>query len=712
MNARKIIAVLTFGLGSLTHGQSVADARYLDPARPIDQRVDDLVSRMTLEEKAAELDHGKSANARLNIPAWGGWNQCLHGIWSKQPTTLFPVSIAMAATWDPDLVHAEADAISDEARALYNSHASGIDGPHGLVYRAPVINISRNPRWGRIQECYGEDPCLTSRIGVAYVEGLQGSDPKYLKIAATLKHFAVNNQEKDRLSLSAAVPERMLYEYWLPHWRACVVEGHAASIMAAYNSINGTACVMNKELLTDILRKQWGFDGFVVSDLGGVKHLMTDHHYTNDPKVAVAQSLLAGCDYDDAEYGKNIAAAVQAGLVSEDVVNPSLKRVLRVAFHLGVFDPPDQVPFTKIPGSVINSPEHRALALKAGREAIVLLSNKDHFLPLDRDKLKTIAVIGPLAKQMEVGNYFGAVPPRVGPLEGIQNKLGAGVRVVSAPGCEVIKPALPAEIDQAVQIAKTADVVLLFLGTNTKVEGEDHDRKDLNLPGSQEQLLEAVVAANPKTVLVLSNAGPLAVTWAKEHAPAIVESWFPGEEGGTAIADVLFGDVNPGGKLPYTAYASADDVPPQSQYDITKGFTYMYFGGKTVFPFGHGLSYTDFAYTNLQLAPPTISPDGKLSVTVDVQNTGARAGDEVVQAYVHDEKSSVPMPIKKLADFKRVHLEPGEKKTLNLIVPPEAMAFYDVTKKSFVVEPGTIDLMVGSSSEDIRAKAQFTVAAQ
>jgi beta-glucosidase len=686
-----------------------ADELYLDPSQPIDRRVDDLISKMTLEEKAAELDHSRSENVRLHIPAWGGWNQCSHGVWSKQPTTLFPVSIAMAATWDPDLVHEEADAIADEARALYNIKAPGIRGTHGLVYRAPVINMCRDPRWGRIQEAYGEDPILTSRLGVAYVKGLQGHDPKYLKIAATLKHYAVNNQEKDRYSLSAEVPERMLYEYWLPHFRACVVDGHAASIMAAYNSINGSACVMNKLLLTDILRDKWGFDGFVVSDLNDIKYLMTGHKYTSDPRIAVAQSLLAGCDLSDEQYGDSIPAAVHAGLLTEDAVNTALKRVLNVAFRLGVFDDPNQVPFSKIPASVIDSTEHRALALKAEEKAIVLLRNKDSFLPFDKSKIKKVAAIGPLAVSMEIGSYYGKTPLRVGAVDGLKKFLGTGVEVSTTLGCEVQRPAAPTDIDQAVQAAKNADVVLLFLGTNTKVEGETIDRANIDLPGDQEKLLEAVVRANPRTVLVLSNAGPLALGWAKENVPAILECWYPGEEGGDAIANVLFGNYNPGGRLPYTNYATLADVPPQNEYDITKGFTYMYYGGKPLFPFGYGLSYTTFSYSHLHLDSPTIASGEKQDVAIDVQNSGRVAGDEVVQLYIHNEKCSVPQPIKKLAAFKRVHLEPGEKETVTLTANPDSMAIYNVDKHEFVVEPGTIDVLVGSSSEDIRAQAQFVV---
>jgi beta-glucosidase len=686
---------------------------YLDPTQPIDKRVDDLISRMTLEEKATELDHKASGIDRLKIPQWGGWNQCLHGVWSKsRTTTLFPVSIAMAATWDPDLVHEETVAISDEARAMYNIHAMGPQTPCGLVYRGPVINISRNPLWGRIQECYGEDPYLTGRIGVAYVKGLQGDDPKYLKIAATLKHYAVNNVETNRTSLSATVPERMLYEYWLPHFRDCVVEGHVTSMMAAYNSINGVPCAVNKLLLTDIPRGLWGFDGFIVCDLTGVRHLVDGHHITTDMTVAVADALNAGCDYDDAEYRENIPKAVARKLVTEDVVNRALGRVLKVGFRLGAFDPPEMVPFSKIPESVIDSPEHRELALKAARESIVLLTNKDSFLPLNKSALKTVAVVGPASVTPEYGNYYhyNNEQKKIDPLQGLQNRLGSGVEIRSAVGCGITPGKTDdADIAKAVEVARGADVAIVFVGTNLKVETEGHDRTKLGLPGEQEKLVEAVYAANPKTVVVLMNAGPLSTKWARDHVPAMLEAWYAGEEGGDAIADVLLGDANPGGRLPYTVYESTDQVPPTDDYDITHGYTYMYFNGEPVFPFGHGLSYTTFSYGPLGVSSATIKPDGKITLSVDVSNTGARAGDEVVQFYGHERECSVKQPIQKLVAFTRVHLEPGEKKTVSADIPADRMAIYDVTQHQFVVEPGVFDVMAGSSSKDIRSRGQYEV---
>ena len=677
---------------------------------------------MTLEEKAQSLFHNSKGIPRLKIPAWGGWNQSLHGVYSNQITTLFPVPIAQAATWNTPLVHEITSTISDEARAMYNTGGSGMRGKAGLVYRAPVINISRDPRWGRIQECFGEDPFLCGRVTVAYVQGLQGDHPKYLKVAATLKHFAVNNQETGRFSFLAQVPERMLHEYWLPHFKDGVVEGKVCSLMAAYNGINEDPCAVNKILLTDILRGMWGFDGFVVSDLGGIGHLLTSHKLTQVKEEAVARALLAGCDYDDEQYRDAIPGAVTKGLVSEKVVDQALTRVFKVAFRLGVFDPPEQVPFNKIPGSVIASSKHRELSLRTSRESIVLLTNKDRFLPLDRAKLKKVAVIGPAAARPEYGNYYLAQPKQklVHPLDGIKNKLGKDVEVIYAKGSEFLPPGkdmkekpvdAKASLKEAEGAARAAEVVFLCLGTVPAIEAEGRDRKELGLPKLQQDLLETVVKANPKTVVILYNAGPLSVKWARDNAPAMIEAWYPGEEGGTAVADVLFGDYNPAGRLPYTVYDSVADVPPQTEYDITKGFTYMYYAGKAQFPFGHGMSYTQFSYDQLKLAVSRVAANGKQEVTLRVKNVGDRPGDEVVQLYVRHVNSQLKRPLKELRGFQRVHLKPGEEKPVTFTLPAEKLAYYNVATKGWTVEPGTIKLLIGSSSADIRVQDRFEVIA-
>jgi len=515
-------------------------------------------------------------------------------------------------------------------------------------------------------------------MAVSYVQGLQGDDPHYLKLVSTLKHYAVNNVEQGRTSLSATVPERMLYEYWLPHFRDCIVEGQAQSVMASYNAINGVPSNINPLLLTDILKQQWGFQGFVVSDLGGVNTMVTGHmkgHMTYEE--AVAKSLIAGCDFSDKEFETHLPAAVRQGLLPEARLNDAVFRVMRDRIRLGEFDPQELVPYSKIPTNVICSPEHRALALKAARESIVLLVNRNHFLPLDKSELKTIAVIGPHADAFTPGGYSGKAENPVKPLQGIRNRAGHGTKVLYARGCEITGGANEdGSITQAAAAARDADVAIVYVGTNSKIESEGRDRTSLSLPGRQEDLVKAVCAANPKTVVVLMNAGPLTVPWFKENVPAILEAWWTGVESGDAIADVLFGDVNPAGRLPHTVYASESQVPPQDEYDVTKGFTYMYLNGKPLFPFGHGLSYTQFKYSNLQVSPRQIPASGKVTVRVDVENTGKRPGDEVVQLYVQHLGSAVVRPQLELKGFKRVRIEAGAEREVKLELNPRDLAYW------------------------------------
>jgi len=845
-----LVLTMIFNLLASTAGMASERPAYLDTSQPVETRVQDLIGRLSLEEKAMLLNHRGTTVERFNLRS-DQWNQCLHGVWWTEPTTMFPVSIAMAATWDPRLIHEVATAISDEARAIYNGwrRDPGFRGEHkGLIYRAPVINIGRNPYWGRNEEAYGEDPFLTGRIGVAFVKGLQGDDPKYLKLVSTLKHYAVNNVEQDRQSLSAAVSERMLHEYWLPHFRDCIVEGQAQSVMASYNAINGVPSNINPLLLTEILKKQWGFAGFVVSDLGGVNTMVRGHMKGRMTyEDAVAQSLIAGCDFSDREFEKYIPVAVRQGLLPEERVNDALCRVLRNRFCLGEFDPPEMVPYSRISPEVICSPKHRALALKTAQKSIVLLVNRDGFLPLDKTKLKKIAVIGPHADVFTPGGYSGKADHPVTPLQGIKNRAAPGTEILLAHGCNIsetvatvvdreeafsrgasvkliarapgeyiqflvevpapgtyeiklryktfpdrgtyrlsidgveqgqavdmyaaaasydnvasfgartfdtpgskhfrftvtgrnagssscsghfdnITLAGPSDLSyelerlphttggadsgdsirRAAALAREADVALVYVGTTNAIEAEGRDRTSLSLPGRQEELVRVVLAANPKTVVVLMNAGPLTVHSIKDHAPAILEAWWNGVEGGNAIADVLFGDCNPAGRLPHTVYASESQVPSQDEYDVTKGFTYMYLRGAPLFAFGHGLSYTTFTYGKLKLSDQQIGPGGKLTVSVDVTNTGKREGEEVVQLYIHEMEPAVTRPVKELRGFERIGLQPGETKRVTLTVPAEKLAYYDETQHGFTVKPGPFEVLVGSASDDIRAKARFS----
>ncbi len=697
----KFAAALVFLRLCFLHDLFAADAPYLDPGLPVEKRVADLISRLTPEEKAILLNHRGPAIERLHIRA-DQWNQCLNGVKWDRPTTLFPTCIAMAATWDVNLVHETAKALSDEARAIYNGWHIDPNAPgehKGLIYRAPVINIERNPYWGRNHEAWGEDPFLTGRMAVSYVRGLQGDDPRYLKIAATLKHFAVNNVETDRMALNAVVPERMLREYWLPHFRDAVVEGKAASVMASYNAINGTPNNINRWLLTDLLKNEWGFQGFVVSDLGGVRTMVNGHEKNKMTyEDAVAQSLMAGCDFSDKEFQDNIPAAVRDGKLTEARLDDALRRVLLIRFRLGDFDPFAGVPYSTISPSIIDGAEHRALALKVAEESIVLLQNRNNLLPLDKTGIKRIAVIGALADRVITNNYNGKPGKTVSALRGIKESVPPGVEVSYSDGRE------------APELARASDAAIVFVGTDASVEQEGKDRKSLGLPGVQEELARAVAAANPRTVVVEMSAGPLAAPRLARNVPAMLQCWWPGEEGGRAIANVLFGAVNPAGRLPHTVYASQAQVPSVKEYDVSKGFTYMYMKGEPLFPFGHGLSYTRFEYSGLKLSARKFETGGSLDVSVDIANVGKLAGDEVAQLYVHQMKSRVKRPAKELRGFQRIHLKPGESKSVAFTLPAEKLSYWDEKTHGFVLEPGAVEILVGASSADIRAKDNIEVA--
>ena len=722
--------------GSHSDGQRAQQqSPYLDPAKPLDERVDDLLRQLTLAEKISLLGTTAPAIERLKIPAMNGWNQSLHGIVWTEPTTMFPVPISMAATWNPSLVHDVAAAIADEGRAVNNYwptvqgkvEPTGGQGQNvtvtadgrrlrhnGLVYRSPVINISRDPRWGRIWEAFGEDTWLTSRMTVAYVKGTQGDDPRYLKLAATLKHYAVNNEERDRTKIDVTVSERMLREYFLPHFRAGIVEGKATSIMSSYNSINGTPGAEHEFLLKTLLRDEWKFEGFIVPDSGAVERLVTGHRKYATFEEAAAKTVLVGSDLDNSAYVRYLPGAVAKGLLTERQIDQALRRVLRVRFRLGEFDPAEMVPYKKLGKQDIDSPAHRQLALRAARESIVLLRNRDNFLPLDATAVKTIAVIGPFADFAQTGpNYTGLYSTFVKPLDGIRKRLGTSAKVLYARGSGILESDNPeASYAEAVGIAKQADVCVLFVGINEILEREGIDRNFINLPPVQMQLIRRVLAANPRTAIVLQNGGPVSLVGGggpggaeRPDAPAILDMFWAGEEGGTAIADVLFGDYNPGGRLPYTVYQSVQDIPPMKEYDITTGFTYMYFDGEPDWVFGHGLSYTAFEYSNLKVGGAV--PGGPLTVTADIRNSGKRAGDEVVQLYVRDVEASVKRPKKQLMAFERIALRPGETRNVSFTVAPERLAFWDEKRKAWLVEPGAFEVMVGSSSADVRLKGEI-----
>ncbi|HVN04190.1 MAG TPA: glycoside hydrolase family 3 C-terminal domain-containing protein [Bryobacteraceae bacterium] len=820
-------------------GLPLAAQVYQDPAQPVNERVDDLVARMTLDEKASQLLSQSPAIGRLGVPAYDWWNECLHGVARAGRATVFPETIGIAATWDTGLVFRMATAISDEARAKYNEFIRR--GKHGiyegLTFWTPNINIFRDPRWGRGMETYGEDPYLTGRMAVQFIHGMEGNDPKYMKTVATAKHYAVHSgPESTRHVADIRVSDDDLRNTYLPQFAAAVKEGGVYSVMCAYNSVDGLPACANPMLLGQILRGEWNFPGYVVSDCGAVGDIYQGHQAAKTAEEGVALAVKAGTDLDCGLEYENVAAAVRAGLLPEKDVDTALRRLLTARFKLGMFDPPEMVPWTHVPYSVNESPEHQELAREVARESIVLLRNEGGLLPLDR-RVKTIAVIGPNADSVEVmlGNYNGQPSYPVTPLEGIRQKVSPDTRVLYARGSDLAEgmplletvpasalytsggadrshglnaeyfntaafngrayfstafvsgamrkaaviPANPQPLftridpqvdfnwwdgapradmndddfgvrwtgflappvtgkyqlgatglnayevylngkplvarenvhergyeyetvdleagklypirvdfhevhgdadvrlvwapphagyaEEAVKIAQQADVVLMFLGLSPRLEGEEMpvhiegfsggDRVRLGFPQVQEALLQRVSALGKPVVLVLLNGSAVAVNWAHDHVPAIVELWYPGQAGGTALADVLFGDYNPGGRLPVTFYKSEDQLPPFDDYSM-KGRTYRYFEGEPLYPFGYGLSYTTFAYSNLR-APDGVSANSPIQVSVDVENTGQRAGDEVVQLYIKH-----PGVVRELAGFERVTLQPGEKRTV------------------------------------------------
>ena len=695
---------------------------YMDPDLPVAERVADLVSRMTLEEKVSQMVHTAPAIRRLGIPAYNWWNECLHGVGRAGIATVFPQAIGMAAAWNVDLMHEIAAAISDEARAKHHAalNAEGdVEQYYGLTFWTPNINIFRDPRWGRGQETYGEDPYLTSRLGVAFVKGLQGDDLTYLKTVATPKHYAVHSgPEDERHHFNAEASERDLRETYLPAFEATVREAGAFSVMGAYNRTNGEPCCASTTLLQKILRDEWGFEGYVVSDCGAIRDIFAHHQVVDSPEAAAAMAVTNGCDLNCGEVYKSLLIAVAKGLISEATIDKAVTRLFTARFRLGMFDPPARVPYAHIPIEVNDSAEHRALALRVAQESVVLLKNADGFLPLTREARK-IAVVGPNADDAIVllGNYNGFPSASVTPLEGILRKVGDGVEVVYAKGCG-IRGTDTSGFAEAVVVAKDADVVIAVMGLSQAIEGEEGqqegveggerstgDRVDIGLPGVQEALLEALHETGKPLVVVLMNGSAVAATWADAHAAAVVELWYPGEEGGTALADVLFGDYNPAGRLPVTFYRSVDELPPFRDYRM-EGHTYRYFHGAPLYPFGHGLSYTTFAYGVLGLSQATVAPGEAVEVTVSVENTGERAGDEVVQLYLKDREASVPVPLQQLVGFKRVRLEPSEAREVAFTIMPEQMSvILDDGRR--VIEPGTFELYAGGGQPATGAAGTF-----
>jgi beta-glucosidase len=833
---------------------------YQNPQLNFDERVNDLVSRMTLEEKVSQMTNGAAAIERLDIPEYNWWNECLHGVARMGKATVFPQAIGLAATFDQDHMFNLATAISDEARAKYHRFQSqGKRGIYqGLTFWTPNINIFRDPRWGRGMETYGEDPYLTGKMGVAFVKGLQGDDQKYLKTVATSKHYIVHSgPEPDRHSFDAVIEERDFRDTYLPHFKMTVEEANVWSVMCAYNRYMGEACCGSSTLLMDLLRDELGFQGYVVSDCGAIRDFFTGHHVADSATDAAALGVRSGTDLNCGWVYPALVKAAEDGLITENEIDESVKRLMLARMKLGMFDPDKMVPWSDIPYEVVDCENHRQLALETARKSIVLLKNDNNILPLSKN-IGKIAVIGPNSDDVEVlnANYNGIPTNPVTPLQGIIDKIGKD-NVYYALGCEHA-PGLPvletvpstalftdetlsvnglagqyfanrslegdpvetridAEVDfywwdnapfesldddnfsirwtgyivppvsgeyalggegmsgfsiliedsvlvrfrsvhhalkryqfidlkaeqayriqidyyeehgdasmkllwsvpgknlekEALEAAGKADAVILLMGLSPRLEGEEMgvrlegfhrgDRTDIQLPKIQQDLIKKIHALNKPTILVLLSGSALAVNWEDENIPAIIEAWYGGQAAGTAIADVIFGDYNPAGRLPVTFYKSVNDLPPFTDYNMA-GKTYRYFTKEPLYAFGFGLSYTVFEYGDPVLSKDEITENETAMVSTQVTNIGDLAGEEVVQLYIKDDMASVVRPLRELKGFTRIQLEPGETKTVEFEITSNELEFYDVEKHEYIVEPGTFTIFVGSSSslEDLK----------
>jgi beta-glucosidase len=691
--------------------QNLPQPAYLNPSLPAEERAADLVRRMTLEEKATQLVNQARAIPRLGVPAYDWWSESLHGV-AVNGTTEFPEPIGLAATFDAPTIHRMAEVISIEGRI---KHAQAMRDGHsnifeGLDFWAPNINIFRDPRWGRGQETYGEDPFLTARLGVAFVTGMQGDNPRYYRVISTPKHFAVHSgPEPTRHTADVTVSRHDELDTYLPAFRAAVIEAKAGSVMCAYNSINGQPACANEFLLQDQLRGKWGFNGYVVSDCGAVINIFDGHHYKPTQAESSAISLRRGMDNecvdfttkvtDDHDY-KPYLDAVKQGYLKESEINQALTRLFTARMKLGMFDPPQLVTYSAIDEKLLDSATHRALARKLANESMVLLKN-DGVLPLRTSGIK-ITVVGPLADQTKVllGNYNGIPSHTVSVLEGLRAEF-AGAGITFVPGTSFLRKDSSSSAE-AVAAARDADVVIAMVGITSELEGEEMevhqegfkggDRTSIDLPKPEQELLEAVASTGKPLVVVLTNGSALGVNWAEAHANAILDAWYPGEEGGAAVAETLSGRNNPAGRLPVTFYKDVSQLPAFEDYSM-KGRTYRYFEGTPLYPFGYGLSYTSFTYSGLILPASAVAAGSPVAAEVTVTNSGRRAGDEVVQLYLSF--PSVPgAPLRALRGFQRIHLEAGAAQKVRFTLTPRDLSM--VTQDGVpIVAEGEYHLSVG-----------------
>ena len=682
------------------------------------ERAKELVGKMTLQEKCSQMLHKAPAIKRLNVNSYNWWNEALHGVARAGVATIFPQAIGLAATFDEELIESIGDAVSTEGRAKFNMQQrfGDTDIYKGITFWSPNVNIFRDPRWGRGHETFGEDPYLSSRLGVSYINGLQGDDENYLKSAACVKHFAVHSGPEDlRHSFNAEVSKQDLYETYLPAFEACVKEAKVEAVMGAYNRTNGEPCCGSKFLLQDILRGDWGFEGHVVSDCWAIKDFYKYHGVTEGPVESVALAVNNGCDLNCGNLFLYLEKAVEQGLVSEEQITTAVERLFTTRMKLGLFDEPSKVPFSNITYDIVDLQEMREKNLDAATKTLVLLKNENNLLPLDKNQIKSIGIIGPNANNRRalVGNYEGTASRYITISEGIQDYLGQDVRVYFSEGCHLHKDSIENlavrndRLSEVKSVCEMSDVVIACMGLDPSLEGEEGDegnqyasgdKRDLNLPGIQEEVLKTIYESGKPTILVMLSGSALAINWAQDHIPAIIQGWYPGAQGGRAIAEAIFGDFSPEGKLPITFYKTTEELPDFTDYSM-KERTYRYMSKEPLYPFGYGLSYTKFKIDNVQADTEIVNDQG-VNIKFTIYNTGNYKARDTVQIYIKAERSGTPNP--QLKSFKKVELAPGQKKEMSINLPISAFSLCGTDGKRYV-EEGLYTIYVGDSQPDKRS---------
>jgi len=709
---KKIIPLFIIWISAISiYSQESYEFSFQNPELPTVERIEDLISRLTLEEKASLMLYNSPAVDRLGISEYNWWSECLHGVGRAGKATVFPQAIGMAATFDEELIYEVASAISDEARAKHHEAVrKGNRGQYmGLSFWTPNINIFRDPRWGRGQETYGEDPYLTSIIGAAFVKGLQGDHPKYLKTSACAKHYVVHSgPEKGRHHFNAIPDERDFRETYLPGFQYLVEKAKVEAVMCAYNRTYDKPCCGKAIFETEAGVPREYFEGHIVSDCWALDDIWARHKVVEERVEAAAMAAKAGVNLNCGYIYKYLPKAVDTGLINEKIVDGVLKTLLKTRFKLGLFDPVEMNPYAKISTDVVNCEKHKQLAYSAASKSIVLLKNKNNVLPLDKNTLKSLFIAGPTSNDVNslMGNYNGFSGELVTFLEGIIDRVDVGTTVEHSQGFMFHNDSSFHGQWQA----NRAEAVVVCLGINYLYEGEEGDamlntnggdRLKIELPDNQLQYVKMMrekIGDKPLIVLVTGGSA-MAIPEIDELADAILFAWYPGEQGGNALADILFGDVNPSGRLPVTFYKSTDDLPPFEEYSM-KGRTYKYFDGEALYPFGYGLSYSTFEYSDLYVNQNA----DKFELTVNIHNSSELAGEEVVQVYAKQIDPNVSQPIKKLIGFKRVNLKKGESKAIEIIIDSVWLKYWDVEKQEYLIEKGEYEIQVGSSSEDIKIK--------